>query len=95
MKKSFKIICLILCVILILGMVMTAVDYCRLRYGAFEEPIFCTWDYVADGSSVRLYRGLFHKIEIRGNFMPLDEFPGVTEYTFYIFGIKVHHGIRD
>ena len=81
MKKSFKIICLILCVILVLGAVMAAVDYCRLRYGAFKEPLFCTWDYIADGSSERLYRGLFHKILLDGNFMPLDEFPGVKEYT--------------
>ena len=95
MKKSFKIICLILCVLLILGVVMTAVDYCRLRYGAFKMPLFVIGTAVYQDGGSGTYHGLFHKIGIRGNFMPLDEFPGVTEYTFYIFGIKVHYGIRD
>lgn len=95
MKRAMKAIAITLCIVFVLGSIMTAVDFCRLRYGAFEPPIFTTETYLADGGSSRLCRGLFHKIVIDGNFMPDDELPGITHYTFYIFGIKVDEGIRD
>ena len=33
--------------------------------------------------------------DINGNFMPEDEFPGVTEYTYYILGQEISSEVRD
>jgi len=94
-KRAMKAIAIALCIVFALGAVMTAIDFCRLRYGAFENPPFviCT-EPMQDGGSGK-YQGLFHSIDIKGKFMPEDELPGITHYTFYIYGIKVDEGIRD
>ncbi|MEG2234575.1 MAG: hypothetical protein RRZ42_08080, partial [Oscillospiraceae bacterium] len=47
-----------------------------------------------DGGSGRYY-GLGYSFEIKGNFMPEDELPGVTHYKYYIFNNLVAEGIRD
>ena len=38
-----------------------------------------------DGGS-GLYKGLGYSVYIEGNFMPEDEFPGITKSTFKLFG---------
>ncbi|MBP3940307.1 MAG: hypothetical protein J6D00_02280, partial [Christensenellaceae bacterium] len=94
-KRAMKAIAITLCIVLVLGSIMTAVDLCRLHNVALENPPFviCT-ESMQDGGSGK-YQGLFHSVDIKGNFMPEDELPGITHYTFYIFGIKVDEGIRD
>lgn len=69
-------------------------DYFRVR--AFERPVFCviTDPAYQDGGSGR-YNGLGYSFDIKGNFMPEDELPGVTEYTYYLFGNELQSGIRD
>jgi hypothetical protein len=42
-----------------------------------------------------MYYGLGYSFEIKGNFMPEDELPGVTQYKYYIFNNSVLEGIRD
>ena len=41
------------------------------------------------------YIGLGYSFDIKGNFMPEDEFPGVTKWTYYLFGIELQTQIRD
>lgn len=66
-----------------------------LRASSFERPLFCVpVDTAKDGGS-GLYRGLGYSFDIKGNFMPEDELPGVTEYTYYLFGNNIRSGIRD
>ena len=94
-KRITKVIAIALCIVFVLGSIMTAVDFCRLRYGAFENPPFviCT-ESMQDGGSGK-YQGLFHAVDIKGNFMPEDEFPGVTKYQAYLLGMEIMDGIRD
>lgn len=34
-------------------------------------------------------------ILVKGDFMPEDEFSGVTKWTYYLFGIELQTQIRD
>lgn len=92
MKKK-KIIIAIVC-IFALWLTIGIVDYGRVH--SFERPIFSfiIEPGYEDGGSGR-YVGLGYYFDIKGNFMPEDEFPGVTRYDFYIFGIHVESEIRD
>lgn len=85
----------ILCVavLLILWLGLGVFDY--VRVSGFEKPVFCIPTQTADDGGSGIYRGLGYRYEIKGNFMPEDEFPGVTKYVFYIFGQHVRTGIRD
>lgn len=81
-------------IIFVIWLMMGLVDYIKVH--SFERPIFSIiidpeYD---DGGSGR-YVGLGYYFDIKGNFMPEDEFPGVTRYDFYIFGIHVGSEIRD
>lgn len=82
-----------LLVIILLWLGMGFCDFLALN--RFELPVFsvCTKSYDDGGSGT--YRGLGYRFEIEGNFMPEDEFPGVTRYDYYIFGIHVKESIRD
>ena len=69
------------------------VDYSRVH--AFERPLFCICtEPLQDGGSGK-YRGLGYSFAIEGNFMPDDEFPGVTKWTFSLFGIEVQSEARE
>lgn len=69
------------------------VDYGRVH--DFERPLFCVCtEPMQDGGSGK-YVGLGYSFDIEGNFMPLDEFPGVTKWTYYLFGIEMQSQIRD
>ena len=71
------------------------IDYATVS--GFERPVFCVLDaeksYQDGGSGT--YVGLRYSFDIRGNFMPEDEYPGVTQYVYYIFGNEVSSGVRD
>ncbi len=92
--KKKSIIIAIICII-VLWITMGLVDY--IRVSGFERPIFCLLDvensYEDGGSGT--YEGLGYSFDIMGNFMPEDEYPGVTSYTYYVFGNEVSAGIRD
>lgn len=88
-KKIFVLIAVLLALWLTIG----AVDYFRVH--GFEMPLFCVCTESADDGGSGHYVGLGYSFEIKGNFMPDAEYPGVTEYTYYIFGAEVRSGIRD
>lgn len=89
-KKIF----IVLGIIFVIWLMMGIVDYSKVH--SFERPIFSIIiePGYEDGGSGR-YVGLGYYFDIKGNFMPEDEFPGVTRYDFYIFGIHVESAIRD
>ena len=91
MKK--RRIAAILLVVLALWLAVFITDYYRVT--RFEKPIFCvlTDERKAGGSGN--YRGLGYSFAIEGNFMPEDEYPGVTRYHAKLFGIHLNSGIRD
>lgn len=87
-NKMKTVIIAIVC-ILVLWMCMGLIDY--FRVSKFEKPIFCFLDVdsaIKDGGSGK-YIGPGYSFDIIGRFMPEDERPGVTSYTYYIGGIKV------
>lgn len=77
----------------VLWIVIGFVDYSRVC--GFEKPIFCIATNTADDGGSGHYIGLGYSFEIKGNFMPEDEFPGVTKWTYYLLGIEVQTQIRD
>ena len=92
-KKKSVIIAII--ILLVLWIAIGLIDF--FRVSSFERPIFCRLDVensYDDGGSGK-YNGLGYSFDIMGNFMPEDEYPGVTKYTYYIFGSEVSAGIRD
>lgn len=90
MKKKAWII---LTVIILLWAVIGFVDYSRLH--GFEKPLFCIATNIADDGGSGHYVGLGYSFDIKGNFMPEDEFPGVTKWTYYILGMEIQTSIRD
>lgn len=90
--KRKRIITTVFLVLLLLT-VMGAADLARVYY--FEKPVFARPAELADDGGSGLYRGIGYVIRLEGNFLPEDEFPGVTRYEYRIFGILVSAGIRD
>ena len=68
-------------------------DYSRVN--SFEKPIFCVEIDLADDGGSGHYAGVGYSFDIEGNFMPEDELPGVTKWTYYLFGIEMKTQIRD
>lgn len=90
-RKRFGIICVCFA---ILWCVMGFIDYWRVCH-SFEKPIFTLIKETFDDGGSGTYKGLGYSFEIKGNFMPEDEFPGVTYAEYYLFGINVKNVIRD
>lgn len=90
--KRKKLIRIILTIILVLCVGTGIFDWFRVK--SFEKPIFTTSITADDGGSGTYY-GLGYSINIKGNFLPEDELPGVTHFEYYIFGILIDNGIRD
>ncbi len=96
MKSKIKIILAILALIVIMTVTMGLIDYRKTIHG-FERPVFAQLDYKAtkeDGGS-GTYKGIGYRIEIEGNFMPEDEFTGVTHARFYAFSKQICYSVRD
>lgn len=91
MKKK-KIIIAIVCAIA-LWVAIGIVDYGRVH--SFERPIFCVGAELADDGGSGKYVGLGYSFDIEGNFMPDTEYPGVTKWTYRLFGIELQTQIRD
>lgn len=90
MKK--RIIIIISAVILIV-VSFGVTDFIRVKQ--FEKPVFCILKDGADDGGSGNYIGLGYSFDIKGNFMPEDELPGVTQYTYSIMGVEISTGIRD
>ena len=91
MKKKKTIIAMIC--ILVFWIAIGVVDYSRVH--SFEEPVFCVGTDLASDGGTGKYIGLGYSFDIKGNFMPEDEFPGVTKWTYYLFGMELQTQIRD
>lgn len=90
MKKKIFLIAVILAAVWVTAGI---VDFRRVH--SFEKPIFSIGVNIADDGGSGHYVGLGYSFDIEGNFMPEDELPGVTEYSFYLFGFKAASGLRD
>ena len=61
----------------------------------FEKPVFCLLTEGADDGGSGKYIGLGYSFEIEGNFLPEDEFPGVTKFDAKFLWIPVASEVRD
>ena len=91
MKRIIKTLIIVFALWIAIGLV----DY--FRVSSFERSLFSFLDVensFEDGGS-GTYKGLGYSFDIKGNFMPEDEYPGITSYTYYIFGTPIKTSIRD
>ena len=88
-----KIVFIVIGIMLAIWMVVGIVDFRSVH--SFEKPMFCIASETADDGGSGHYVGLGYSFDIKGNFMPEDELKGVTEYSYYLFGIRVKYAIRD
>jgi hypothetical protein len=93
MGKRVKSAVSLVAILILLLAAAGLIDYLRVR--AFEKPIFARASITADDGGSGKYQGIGYAIDIKGNFMPEDEYPGVTRFTYYIFGRPVDSKIRD
>lgn len=91
--KTVKKLFLIFIFLFLLWFAAAAADLFRLNN--FEMPIFARPTVTADDGGSGTYKGLGWRIEIKGNFMPEDELPGITQYEFYLMDELIHAAIRD
>lgn len=54
-----------------------------------HKPLFSIGTKLEKDGGSGTYTGLGYSYEIKGNFMPDSEEPGVKEYQFKILGIKI------
>lgn len=52
-------------------------------------------EITADDGGSGIYKGLGYSFDIKGNYMPEDEFSGVTQAKFYLFERIIRESIRD
>jgi hypothetical protein len=78
----------------VLAVGMAGTDY-RRTMNRFEKPLFAQCFITMDDGGSGTYRGIGYSIEIRGNFMPEDEFPEVTSAQFRVLGIRLSSVTRD
>ena len=93
MKTAFKRTFTLFIFVFLLWFALAATDLLRLN--SFEMPVFARPAETFDDGGSGTYKGLGWRIELEGNFMPEDEFPGVTKYEYYLFDDLIHAGIRD
>ena len=89
MKIAIRVIIIFFIMWLIIGLI----DFCCVH--SFEKPVFSIGKELAQDGGSGHYQGLGYSFDIKGNFMPEDEFPGVTKYTYYIFGKEISSEVRD
>ena len=85
---------IILVIVLMIWSIITIVDYKQVCHN-FEKPVFAIPEITEDDGGSGIYKGLGYSYDIKGNFMPEDEFPDVTHAKFYLFGKHVKESIRD
>ena len=92
MNKKKK-ICILIITLLVFWLIIGVTDFVRVH--SFEKPLFCVGTKTADDGGSGHYVGLGYSVDIEGNLMPEDELPGITKFSYYIFGIHVESGVRD
>ena len=80
--------------LLFIWIVLFGVDYWRV-VKKFEKPFFSFKTETQDDGGSGFYYGLGYTYHIKGNFMPLDEFPGVTQYQLFLFDREISSGLQD
>lgn len=93
-RKKRKPFMLVIAIIAVIWGVLGAVDF--FRVSRFERPLFCfSRESVYKGAEdYKHYQGIGYSFEIAAN--PLEsEFPGVTRYTYFLFGKEIRSGIRE
>lgn len=83
----------VLATLLVLMLAMGIGDFARIN--RFEMPVFARPTETMDDGGSGLYRGIGYSIRIEGNFLPEEEFPGVTQYEFRVLGLLISAEIRD
>lgn len=91
-KKIFVTVTVVVCAV-VLWFAVGIVDYCRLH--RFQKPVFCIGTNLCQDGGSGKYVGLGYSYDIEGNFMPEDEFLGVTKWIYYLFGVEMETQIRD
>lgn len=71
------------------------IDFLRVR--SFQLPIFCILlaEFALEDGVSGTYVSLGYSFELKGNVMPEDELPKVTEYTAKILNTPVMAGVWD
>ena len=92
MNKKRKIF-IIFGIILTIWLGVGIIDFGRVH--SFEKTIFCINTKAQKDGGSGHYVGIGYSFDIEGNFMPEDELKGVTEYSYYLFGIRVQSSIKD
>ena len=88
-----RVLCIIIMFLFAAWLTVGIVDFVRIN--SFEKPFFCIATQSADDGGSGKYIGLGYSFDIKGNFLPDDEFPGITSFTARIFGIEILSGVRD
>lgn len=88
-----KIVLIVVGVVLTIWLIFGIIDFSKVH--SFEKPIFCINTKTSDDGGSGHYIGLGYSFDIKGNFMPEDELKGITEYSYYIFGIRIESSVRD
>ena len=91
--KLVKKVFLIFLFIFLFWFAAAATDLIRVH--GFEKPIFARPTVTADDGGSGTYKGFGWRIELEGNFMPEDEFPGVTQFEYYLGDDLIYAAIRD
>ncbi|NLG32084.1 MAG: hypothetical protein GX550_01015 [Syntrophomonadaceae bacterium] len=85
---------IILLTIFLLWAAVVFSDYRQVCHN-FNRPSFTIPIKTVDDGGSGLYAGLGYSFDIKGNFMPEDEFPGVTQAKFHMFGKLVKEAVRE
>lgn len=93
-KKFFLKFLAIMLSLLFMWLTRFGIDYWRVAKN-FQKPLFSYNTEIQDDVGCGFYYGLGYTYYIEGNFMPLDEFPGVTQYQLFLFGHEISSGFRD
>ena len=91
-KRIFVLVIAFICAV-VLWVAAGVVDYYRLH--RFEKPVFCMGVNLSDDGNSGKYVGLGYSYDWEGNFTPEAEFPGITKWTYYLFGLEMETQIRD
>ena len=92
--NSQKIIISTFIFFIIIWVIIIFIDY-NIVFSSFKKPIFTIITKTQDDGGSGTYKGLGYSFKINGNFMPEDEFSGITHAKFYLFGNKIKEFIRD
>ncbi len=84
-KTSRKKMLSVLLIIAIVWLVLFSVDF--LCANSLVKPVFVLPVLTKDDGGSGIYAGLGYWFDLRGNFMPEEEDPGVTDIKGYLFGL--------